>query len=257
VIQLRFGCFVLLALWMIAMLATLGCSSCRRPSNDDGTTPMATDLPKLELRDDSPDLLITWVDAKGDFHTVQRPADVPIEGRDIVRVVVVGKQQGTGDLFYAADLRSKAADGTYPVNTMTRAEWESLGERRRAITMAAAAPSAGSAEAASGVPSGVPTATASAVGALSRLTVTVYGAAWCEPCHEAQRYLRRKGISVVYKDIDEDESAKREMAQKLRRAGLSDQSSIPVIDVRGRILLGFSAREIDKAIAQVTRGDTL
>jgi hypothetical protein len=47
------------------------------------------------------------------------------------------------------------------------------------------------------------------------------------------------------------------MEQKLKRAGISGRGSIPVIDVRGRILQGFSQRELDRAIAEVTKGEEL
>jgi glutaredoxin len=242
-------------LWILfALILTVslgGCSGCRRSNDDDGTSPTSRELPKLELRDDTPDLHITWVDAKGDFHVVQRPADVPVEGRDAVRVYVVGREDGTGDLVYVADLRTKLADGTYPVNTLSRSEFEAIAERRRAVTMAAASPSAGRPDAGGAAP---PPTTSPAI---SRLTVIIYGAEWCQACHDAQKYLRRKGIEVVEKDIEEDPNARKEMQAKLARAGISDRGSIPVIDIRGRILQGFSTRDLDKAIAEATKGDEL
>lgn len=242
-------------LGLVVLLAQIiGCSSCRRSHEDDGTTPIAQDLPKLEVRDDTPDLHLTWIDAKGNFHVAQHPLDVPIEARDAVRVYVASKEEGTKDLFWVCDLRTKNPDGAYPVATMPRSEWDALGEMRRAKTMAAAAPSAsvprgGTGPTASESPPGVPPS--------SRLSVIIYGAPWCEACHEAARYLRRKGITVVEKNIDDDDAAKREMQRKLARAGLRDSASVPVIDVRGRILLGFSPKELDRAVAEVTRGEEL
>ncbi|MBI5535268.1 MAG: NrdH-redoxin [Deltaproteobacteria bacterium] len=232
-------------------MALGGWSCCRKGSDDDGTEPVVKELPKLELRDETPELTLTWLDAKGDFHVVTKIADVPVEGRDAVRVYVGGRQEGTGDQFYVADLRVKSGDGTYPVTTMSRSEWDLLAERRRAKTLAQANPS-GSGRA-------PPTSTEQPPIAppTSKLTVIVYGAEWCQPCHDAMKYLRRKGINAVEKNIEEDEGARREMEQKLRRAGIPGRGSIPVIDVRGKILQGFSSRELDKAIAEVTKGEEL
>src|SRR5687768_2991858 len=39
--------------------------------------PKANELPPLVVRPDTPNLLLTWIDEKGDFHVVQKPADVP------------------------------------------------------------------------------------------------------------------------------------------------------------------------------------
>jgi len=240
----------LVLLAMVALLVAGGCSSCRK-SNDDGTSPSSKELPRLELKDETPGLVLTWLDAKGDFHVVQKLADVPTEGKDAVRVYLEGREEGTLDQFYIADLRLKAADGTYPVATMSRSEWELLAERRRARTMAAAAPSG------SGSARPAPTEAPTAAAPNSKLTVIVYGADWCQPCKDAMRYLRRKGVNAIEKDIEEDESARAEMKAKMRRAGISDRGGIPVIDIRGKILQGFSARDIDKAIAEVTKGEEL
>ncbi|HQP33644.1 MAG TPA: glutaredoxin domain-containing protein [Polyangiaceae bacterium] len=238
--------FALIVLLMA--LVSLGC--CRKPSDDDGTRPQLRELPKLELRDDTADLHITWIDAKGDFHVVHKPADVPVEGRDAVRVYVAGREEGTGDLLYVADLRTKLADGTYPVQTLARSEWEAVAERRRPTSMVAASPSAGQDGGGAGqAPTAAPVR--------SRVAVIVYGAEWCEACKDAMAYLRRKGVEAVEKDIDDDPGARAEMKKKLARAGLPDRGSIPVIDVRGKILTGFSPREIDRALAEAVRGEEL
>jgi len=238
---------------MVAALLLGGWSCCRKHQDDDGTEPVTRDLPRLDVRDDSPDLVLTWIDAKGDHHVVMKVTDVPAEGRDSVRVYQVGKSEGTGDLFYVADLRTKTADGGYPVTTLSRSEWDLLAERRRAKTLAQASPSGSGSGRAPPTSTEQPPATPST----SKLTVIVYGAEWCQPCHDAMKYLRRKGINAVEKNIEEDEGARREMEQKLRRAGISGRGSIPVIDVRGRILQGFSSRELDRAIAEVTKGEEL
>lgn len=239
------GLLLLVVLLAASLFAGVGCSSC---SNDpgDGTKPVSQDLPELELRDDTPNLLLTWIDEKGDHHVVQRPADVPEEAREIVRVVTL--EAGHGDVFYVADLRNKNADGTYPVRVMGRSAWELVAEQRRDKTMAALAPTA-SASAAPGAPPLAPPS--------SQLVAIVYAASWCSACRGAEAYLRGEGVTVVTKDIERDPGAQKEMDEKLHRAGLPKKGTIPVIDIRGRIIVGFDKREIKRAIQESTRGDML
>jgi hypothetical protein len=64
-----------------------------------------------------------------------------------------------------------------------------------------------------------------------------------------QSYLRSKRVPFVDKDIEKDRDAAREMQAKLAKAGRSG-GSIPVIDVHGKILVGFSPSAMDAALGQ-------
>jgi glutaredoxin len=79
--------------------------------------------------------------------------------------------------------------------------------------------------------------------------VIIYGADWCGACHDAAAYLRRKGVAFVEKNVEKDPAAAREMKDKLARTGQS-AGSIPVIDVRGKVMVGFNARAIDDALGR-------
>ena len=237
-----------LGVLMLAGLLVLGGPGCDRSTDEQGRksaslAPKPNELPPLKLRDDTQKLLLTWVDEKGDFHVVQKPSEVPKQARQTVRVVVTTKQEGTGRLVYVADLRKKNPDGTYPVKTMPRAQWDEVGAGRRQARLEALAPSA---RPPIPGPSSAPSADKSAV--KGRVVVIVYGADWCKPCHDAARYLKRLGVTVVEKDVDSDGLAKREMVTKLRRANLPPSSAIPIIDVMGRILVGFNPRALSQAV---------
>ncbi len=239
-----------LGLLLALGVALGGCRKQAAPSASDetGAVPQATELPPLELKEDSPNLLLTWIDAKGDFHVVQKPADVPKEGRDQVRVVVTTREEGTGKLVYVSNLNEVTPAGSYRVKTMTRAAWDELGAGKRKARLEALAPSAQPAASDSAGPGAQPDAANAGKKALaSGISATIYGASWCKPCHDTAKNLKQRGVTVVDKDIDENPVAAAAMRQKLERAGRSG-SSIPVIDLMGQILFGFSPMALDQAI---------
>jgi hypothetical protein len=61
--------------------------------------------------------------------------------------------------------------------------------------------------------------------------------------------MRQKNIPFVEKDIEKDPGAAKEMQAKLLHAGIRG-GSIPVIDVRGKLMVGFSAEAVDQALGQ-------
>lgn len=231
-------------------------ASCKKPSNDAAgtaaTSPKPSQLPTLDVKADTPNLLLTWIDDKGDFHVVQKPADVPTEGRHTVRVVVTDREEGTGALVYVANLDETTATGAYRLKTMSRAEWEELGASKRKARLEALAPSAmpSSAPPGSGTESdtGKAPTGAGAKPPATGIVAIIYGADWCKPCHDAERYLKQRGATVIKKNIDENEVAADEMHKKLARAGRSG-ASIPVIDIMGQIQIGFSPAALEQALA--------
>lgn len=71
----------------------------------------------------------------------------------------------------------------------------------------------------------------------------VYTTSWCPYCKEATNYLKNKGLEVVEKDIEENESDKDELLEKV-----GFFTGVPVIDINGRLLDGFNPKQIDLAI---------
>jgi glutaredoxin len=202
------------------------------------------------VRPESEGLLLTWIDDKGDFHVETRVGDVPIMGRDTVRVVDPSQEASQSDVVVVADFRQTGADGAYPVRTMSRVDFEAIAVARRqqaGPTLAGAGP-AQSAPPQGAQPEGADPGAAPGKPS-GRHVVIIYGAEWCGACHEAARYLRRKGVPYVEKDIEKEPEAAREMQQKLAAKGLHG-GSIPVIDVRGKIMVGFDPGQIDSALGQ-------
>ncbi|HEX4446471.1 MAG TPA: glutaredoxin domain-containing protein, partial [Polyangiaceae bacterium] len=214
----------------LAVAVASGSVACRK-SEASPAPPAATTV----VRADSEGLLLTWIDDKGDFHVETRVDDVPMMGRDAVRVVDSARDESAHpDDVTIVDLRQAGADGAFPVRTMTRAAFEAMAVARRektGPTLASAAPPV--------PPPGAPSGAAADPGApaknAARAVIIIYGAEWCGACHEAAKYLRSKGIPYVDKDVEKDPAAAREMEQKLAKSGLHE-GSIPVIDVRGKVM---------------------
>ncbi|CAN5222477.1 hypothetical protein BH09MYX1_BH09MYX1_50950 [soil metagenome] len=230
---------------LVCALFALALSGCPKKKDDPAGT--------IIVKDDSQGLLLTWIDEKGDFHVEQKPADVPLVGRDAVRVVDPNKDEGTHEgKVFVADLRNKGPDGVYPVQAMSRADFDKLAVARRekiGPTLASASPSALALASASAAAQNTAGALTHDPNGVARPPVIIYGASWCGACHEAAAYLRRKGIPYVEKDIERDSGANDEMKAKLRRFALPN-GSIPVIDVRGKVMVGFDPNEVDDALGK-------
>jgi glutaredoxin len=174
---------------------------------------------------------------------------VPYEARDAVRVWNDVSGDGVaGPWVYVADLRAKLPDGSYKVDVVARTKFDEMAEDRRKKAKAALADNG---QPTNAPPDGTDKAQGNGSapgGGKGKLVVIIYGADWCKPCHQAEAYLKSKGIAFVHKDVD-DPNVHEELADKLYAAGMQT-NSIPVLDVAGKILVGFAPDELDRAIEQ-------
>lgn len=70
--------------------------------------------------------------------------------------------------------------------------------------------------------------------------VIIFTTPTCSFCNAAKRYFRERGIKFRDVDVSRDPIAARDM---VRRSG---QSGVPVIDIGGRIVVGFDRARIDR-----------
>ena len=70
--------------------------------------------------------------------------------------------------------------------------------------------------------------------------VIVFSTPTCSFCNMAKKYFREKGIKFKDVDVSRDPIAARDM---VRRSG---QQGVPVIDIGGKIVIGFDRPKIDK-----------
>jgi glutaredoxin len=221
---LRFAVFA----FLVSLIALgLGCKGRATATSDAVPLPVVTDA--------TTDLLLTWIDEKGEFHVEQKVESVPPAAREIVRVSDPVKDPPKLDDVFVADLRTPGASGAYPVRTMSRPEFEKIAVERRQQH------GNGKVLTAQGAASVAPAA--------ANPSVIIYGASWCGPCHQAAAYLKQRGVPFVEKDIEADSTAQREMQAKLTNAGMRG-GSIPVLDVRGKLLVGFDQNAVDRALGQ-------
>lgn len=235
--KLRSQIMVLLAL---ALATPVG--ACKSARSDAKASPEASAqppaLPQLVVKDGSEGLTFSYITLDGGFQLAKKVGDVPYEARDSVRVWSEVSGDGiVGPWVYVADLRNKLADGTYKVEVVARAQFEQLAEDRRKKSKTVAQKGPSDPPKKDDVPAAAPN---------GKVKVIIYGADWCKPCHLAEAYLKKKGVPFEHKDIDDPETNE-EMKLKLDKAGIKTHS-IPVLDVNGKLLVGFSEPELDKAI---------
>jgi glutaredoxin len=72
-------------------------------------------------------------------------------------------------------------------------------------------------------------------------SVIVYITSWCPACRMTTDYLKDKKIPFVVKDIERNEQYMKEMVKKV-----GGYRGVPVLDINGRILLGFNPQVLDE-----------
>jgi glutaredoxin len=214
---------------VLAFLLLVGCVGCGG-GEEAANAATSTDLasagevvdPPFAVRGEAEGLMLTWFDAEGS-HVAERRSDVPEAARAEVRVdsLTLAPEDRDGEHVLVADLRSPGEGGAYVVRRVTREAFEA---RIRAAREAVVA------DVASG-------------------EIIVFGASWCGACRQAEGHLRARGVAFEERDIETDPGARQDMIRRARAAGITP-NGIPVIDIRGRVLQGFDAQAIDRALAE-------
>lgn len=227
--------------WGVA-LVLVGALACRRGATTapavDGAAVSADPVPEpgFTVRTDSTDVVFSWFDAQGQSHAVTRASEVPESARELVRVDPSRPELRRPGWIWMTNLRAPTTNGVLGLRAVKA---ESL-----ATVLLARVGQEG--PLGSAAPAVTPDAGSAAAHGPSQ--VIVYGASWCSACHQAAAYLTRRHVAFVEKDIEQDAAAAQEMREKAQRAGVAT-GSIPILDVRGHVMVGFSAEAIDRALA--------
>ncbi len=70
--------------------------------------------------------------------------------------------------------------------------------------------------------------------------VIVFTTPTCRFCRAVKKYLRQRGVPFRDVDVSRDKAAARDM---VRRSG---QQGVPVVDIGGKIVVGFDRPKIDR-----------
>ena len=73
--------------------------------------------------------------------------------------------------------------------------------------------------------------------------ITVYSTPGCPYCIRLKDYLKQKGLDFTGIDVSLDQAGLDKMVS------ISGQMGVPVIDVDGRIVVGFDKEKIEKLLA--------
>ncbi len=74
------------------------------------------------------------------------------------------------------------------------------------------------------------------------MSVIVYSTPTCPWCKKVKEYLGEKKVDFTDHDVSSDEKAQKEMIDK------SGQMGVPVIVVNDKVIVGFDAEAIEKAL---------
>jgi glutaredoxin-like YruB-family protein len=72
--------------------------------------------------------------------------------------------------------------------------------------------------------------------------VRIFSTPSCAYCITLKEYLKDKNISFENIDVSQDQDALNEMVEK------TGQMGVPVIDIDGKIIIGFDKEEINKLL---------
>jgi glutaredoxin 3 len=229
----------------------LAVGACKRAAPDVAPAPAASAPATIEVLKDGR-WLFTYAEAAGTFSTTDKPDSVPESARALVRVLdpSAPEKADSAGRVYVTNLNEVLAKGKASARAMSREAFETAA--LAAHPTGESSPFAGKAAAIEPAP---PMADAGlapgAVGPGGSPLVTVYGTSWCGACRAARQYLTGRKIPFADKDIEQDAAAARELAAKGAKMGIPTDR-VPVIEVRGRLLLGFDKARIDALLGEPT-----
>jgi glutaredoxin len=217
------------ALALVFLLCLPWLPGCSRRSAGTADAGDFGTLPKLVLAKERKDLLFTYIDEQGRLRDVDSADKVPETRRKQVLVRDLSKRPSelkADSYVFVADL-TREENGAWPYTVISR-------------YLADRSVREGDLEGASDD---------QPIGDAGERLVILYGTRWCGACAQARSWLTRRGVAFVDKDIEADPKAQAEMARKMKRAGMQ-LGGVPVIDVGGKLLLGFDEGELERLLKQ-------
>lgn len=194
----------------------------------DAGRPIPAAPPPIDVRASRSDLIWSWTDEAGAWHDTQKADEVPAAFRKqvLVRDLSLRPEEAHADsVIYVADLTATPEQGEgFPYAIVSRFRFKQ------------------------------PTLAVDATGAVvDRVGVTVYGTSWCGACAQARAWLTEQKVPFTDKDVEADPAAASELARKAKAAGIQPRG-VPVLDVKGTLLEGFSPSAVASALQRPGTG---
>ena len=74
--------------------------------------------------------------------------------------------------------------------------------------------------------------------------IIIYTTPTCAYCQMAKNYFAKKNLKYIEKDVSSDLVAQKEMLKKAQ-----GNFGVPVIDVNGKIIIGFNTLDLESALS--------
>ncbi|PIZ52095.1 NrdH-redoxin [Candidatus Woesearchaeota archaeon CG_4_10_14_0_2_um_filter_33_13] len=74
------------------------------------------------------------------------------------------------------------------------------------------------------------------------MEVQIYTTPVCPWCKKVKDWLKKKKVSFIEHDVSESDKARDDMIEK------SGQMAVPVIDIDGKIIVGFNEQKLEDAL---------
>ncbi|MEM5778364.1 MAG: glutaredoxin family protein [Candidatus Aenigmatarchaeota archaeon] len=74
------------------------------------------------------------------------------------------------------------------------------------------------------------------------MSVKIYTTSWCPYCEMAKNFLKENKIKFEEINVQDNMEAAKEMIEK------SGQTGVPVLDINGKIIVGFDVEKIKKVL---------
>jgi glutaredoxin len=238
-------------LFRLACVTALLLAACKKTAPEAPPQPTRAPATIEVLKDGR--WLFTYAEPKGTFTTTDKPDSVPETARAVVRVFDPSAPEKTpgGGNVYVTNLNEVLSKGRAPARPMSREAFETAA--------LAAHPTGESSPLAAQTmrPVPIPAGDVGAAPAPAAPTaggppvVTIYGTSWCGACKAARQYFTSRKIPFADKDVERDADAARELAAKAAKMGIPTDR-VPIIDVRGRLLLGFDRARVEMLLGEPT-----
>ncbi|MBX7080590.1 MAG: glutaredoxin family protein [Nannocystaceae bacterium] len=218
----------------ILSLALLACAPETPPKPDAPARPQGAPAATAEASARwTPEVaaVLSFAGDRGAFADAKAPDAIPEASRGMVRVSLLDGPAPPPGTVWVGNFRNREADGAVALSTVPRDAFEELA-LGQGLSSAVE------------LPPGLqpPEHVATQHG-----DVIVYKTSWCGVCKKLESYLQRKGVAYVAKDIEADREAAAELQAKAQAKGVRT-GSVPIVDVRGELLVGFDRARLEQLL---------